>query len=318
MEFETKIKEMDVWLCKQSFFDEGRRRLDLKEESVHFSHPAYGYIEEVQTVAGSFFVNHVRAHLSRPLDIEMRVDEGAVQMNFFTSGGRNMPCHDLRYLSGFTLQGQVPATKVPFEFLSVAIPKRTYFSLMRSLDIENPRPYFSILPDKSRLPDIFRPATQMSAAMMSVVRDMYACKRDGHFRRLFLEAKVTELIVLQHEQLIALADFHTRISTIDIEKMHQARSLILENLTSPLSLADIARQVGTNEFKLKKQFKEIFGTTVFGYLNELRMNDACRKLQEAELNVKQVAELMGFKTPNHFNSAFKRHFGYTPGKVLKK
>ncbi|MBP1650338.1 MAG: AraC family transcriptional regulator, partial [Bacteroidetes bacterium] len=103
----------------------------------------------------------------------------------------------------------------------------------------------------------------------------------------------------------------------DIDKMHHAKEIILKQLYNPCSLIDLARQIGTNEFTLKKGFKEVFGTTVFGMVSDIRMEEAKALLLSGEKNVTEISELIGYKHPAHFNTAFKKKFGITPGKFLK-
>lgn len=85
----------------------------------------------------------------------------------------------------------------------------------------------------------------------------------------------------------------------------------------PLTLSGIARDAGLNEFMLKKGFKELFGLTVFGYLNELKMNYARQMLLESQCTVYEAAYTMGYNEPYNFSKAFKKHFGYLPGELKK-
>ena len=73
----------------------------------------------------------------------------------------------------------------------------------------------------------------------------------------------------------------------------------------------------TNSFKLKKQFKMVFNTSVFHYLTELRMEYAKQLILEEEYSVALVSEELGYKNPQHFTVAFKKIFGYLPSKLKK-
>jgi AraC-like DNA-binding protein len=59
----------------------------------------------------------------------------------------------------------------------------------------------------------------------------------------------------------------------------------------------------------------LFGTTVFGYLTDIRMQEARRLLVDEKLYVGEVAERMGYQQPHHFTAAFKRKFGVLPKKI---
>jgi AraC-like DNA-binding protein len=73
--------------------------------------------------------------------------------------------------------------------------------------------------------------------------------------------------------------------------------------------------IGLNDFKLKKGFKELFGTTVFSYLNELKMDYAKRLILDEKKTIYEVAMTLGYSEPHHFYAAFKRRFGYSPGEL---
>ena len=74
----------------------------------------------------------------------------------------------------------------------------------------------------------------------------------------------------------------------------------------------MAQYVGTNEFTLKKGFKELFGTTVFNFWNDAKMAEAKKMLLNGSMNVSEVSDLVGYKNPRHFSAAFKRKYGMIP------
>lgn len=152
--------------------------------------------------------------------------------------------------------------------------------------------------------------------MYQVIQDIIHCKRKGLFKKIFLEAKVLELLLLQLEQLCDETSAHTLLKKPDIEKMYAVRDYILDNLTNSCSLIDLVHKVGTNEFTLKKGFKELFGTTVFGFWNDAKMEEARKMLQTKQMNINEVSDAIGYKNPQHFSTAFKRKFGVVP-KSLK-
>lgn len=152
--------------------------------------------------------------------------------------------------------------------------------------------------------------------MMAVLHELLNCMYTGYCKRMFVEAKVIELLMLQFEQCEQdEAPAAAGLKQTDIEKMLHARDLILQNMECPCSLIDLAHMVGTNEYYLKKHFKQVFGTTVFGYLNSYRMEQARKMLLEGDKKVGDIASTLGFKYAAHFTTAFKKHFGYLPQKI---
>jgi AraC-like DNA-binding protein len=155
-----------------------------------------------------------------------------------------------------------------------------------------------------------------------ILYDMLHCPLDGRYKQLFLRAKTTELLAIQLEEYEQRAGVKQRnklpksLKQEDVERMHHVRDIILSNMHSPCSLIDLAHQVGTNDAYLKRHFKEVFGTTVFGYLHVVKMGEARKMLMEGR-SVSEVAYLIGYKHVAHFTRAFKKHFGIVPNHVRR-
>ncbi|WP_185287953.1 AraC family transcriptional regulator [Chryseobacterium lactis] len=92
---------------------------------------------------------------------------------------------------------------------------------------------------------------------------------------------------------------------------------MVNNLNQNCSLIDLAHQVDTNEFTLKKGFKELFGTTVFNFWSDTKMEQAKKMLLEGDLNINEISELVGYKNPRHFSTAFKRKYHVIPSQLKK-
>jgi len=71
--------------------------------------------------------------------------------------------------------------------------------------------------------------------------------------------------------------------------------------------------VGLNDFKLKKGFPQIYGTSIYKYLLHHRFDQARHLLEEGRMNVSEVAYAIGYSKLDHFYRSFKKRFGITPG-----
>ncbi|SHE57952.1 helix-turn-helix transcriptional regulator [Pedobacter caeni] len=166
---------------------------------------------------------------------------------------------------------------------------------------------------------LFKQALPVTPAMKRIISEMKTCPFSGLTRKIFLEAKVHELFALQLDLCDVYANIGQKqsLKSADIEKIHAAKNYITLNSSTPCSIIELAHKVGTNDFKLKKGFKELFGTTVFGYLQQVRMEEARQFLQEKEKNVGEIAELLGYQNLSNFTAAFKQYWGYPPSTILK-
>ncbi|QYO64242.1 AraC family transcriptional regulator [Leptolyngbya sp. 7M] len=130
-----------------------------------------------------------------------------------------------------------------------------------------PRELWQIL-DGQFLP-LYLQTGAMPAAMKLAAQQVLHCPYQGWTKQLYLESKAIELLALSFDQLTdtsSPASAKNMLKPTELERIHQASQILLSNLEQPPSLLQLARLVGLNDYKLKVGFRQVFGTTVFGYL----------------------------------------------------
>lgn len=163
-----------------------------------------------------------------------------------------------------------------------------------------------------------------TGGMQTVLQQILHCPFQGITKRMYLESKVWELMVLLVEQELKLHE--TKKSTYcihslkpdDVDRIHQAKDILLQRLDNPPSLIKLARQVGLNDCTLKRGFRQVFGTTAFGYLHNYRLEQARQLLEERRLNISEIAQVIGFANRSYFAAAFRKKFGVNPREYLSK
>lgn len=148
---------------------------------------------------------------------------------------------------------------------------------------------------------------------MQTFKDIIDAKMMGNAAKMYIESKILEnLSLFVYNTQKASSGNRQLISESDRSKMYQVRDIIHEQYQDIPSLKQLALMVGSNECKLKSAFKNIFGTTVFGYLFDYRMALASQFLLDTKLTIQEIALLVGYEHQSHFCSAFKRRFLSTP------
>lgn len=153
--------------------------------------------------------------------------------------------------------------------------------------------------------------------MRQLIQSIIDCPFSGALKHLFLLSKSIELLVLQ-------ADCYERSPTqpfikhtADKEKLFAAKAILEANLESPPTIRQLSQQIGMNDYKLKKGFKELFDTTVFGFIHQNRMQLAKQLLLDTDKTAKEIAYETGYSSPQHFSRAFKKEFNTTPNRMRK-
>lgn len=100
--------------------------------------------------------------------------------------------------------------------------------------------------------------------------------------------------------------------TADEVVLQAAMRLLRRRLAEPLSLDEVAREVGTYDKRLSAIFREHLGTTVFAWLREERIQRSRRLLVETTLNMQDIALEIGFRSACNFTTAFRERMGVTP------
>lgn len=153
--------------------------------------------------------------------------------------------------------------------------------------------------------------------IQQVINEIINCNYQDELKELFLLSKSIELLVLQadtYEQ----QDSDKFIKTAkDKQKLIEAKELITSRIENPPTIVELSKLIGINEYKLKKGFKELFGTTVFGYIHKMRMSMAKKLLLGTDKTAKEIAYEAGYSSPQHFANAFKKEFGISPNSVRK-
>lgn len=157
----------------------------------------------------------------------------------------------------------------------------------------------------------------ITPAMQTALDQLLHCPFSGLTRQLYLESKCLELVALKLEQLSHHgSNSPMKLKLDDVERIHQATVILSDRLENPPSLIELARQVGLNDYKLKVGFRQVLGTTAFGYLWAVRMERARQLLIEGRLNVKEVARSVGYVNQSRFAAAFRKKFGVNPKSYL--
>ncbi|MDR3318024.1 MAG: helix-turn-helix domain-containing protein [Clostridiales bacterium] len=103
----------------------------------------------------------------------------------------------------------------------------------------------------------------------------------------------------------------------DIRKFRHIRDAIIfmnNNYKIKISVNDIANSVNISPSYLTAVFAEEIGISPLQYLLMFRIANACRLLQQKELNVSDVAYRVGFGDPLYFSRVFNKFKGIAPGK----
>ena len=97
-----------------------------------------------------------------------------------------------------------------------------------------------------------------------------------------------------------------------------AHYILNREFLSAITVEQVALRLGVTRSTVFRQFKAAYGLSPKDYLNSLRLERACRLLENGRASVKEVAHLSGYESPHHFGRAFRKHFDVSPTQYAEK
>ena len=279
---------------------------------------------ELIEIDPSCYVLRAKNDTDAALDITHTVAQNFLQFHFCLKGQMNFKYNQGSYTFPLNEDHSIllynPAKELPIDvelspntwLVSVLISITKFHALFSSdadhipfLSSENSaKKYYDNLPFTSSI------AVVLSQVLQSKIHDS--------IKALYIKGKVYELLSLYFnksedpsvEQCPFLVDEE------NVRKIRKAKEIVLERMTDPPSLENLAVEIGLSLKKLKEGFKELYGDTIYAYLLDHKMEEARRMLNSQKYNVNEVGLKLGYSTASHFIAAFKKKYGTTPKKYL--
>lgn len=158
----------------------------------------------------------------------------------------------------------------------------------------------------------------LSPEMHDVARQILDKRIHYDLQDLFYRIKAEELIYhffVELNRRDKLSVYPVNIE--DLKKIYSIRDEVIEDLSINPNLTKLAQSHRMSESKIKRLFKQIFGTSVYNYYLTIKMDHAGVLLSENRRSVSEVGYLLGFSNLSHFAKLFERYKGLKPKKYAK-
>jgi AraC-like DNA-binding protein len=107
-----------------------------------------------------------------------------------------------------------------------------------------------------------------------------------------------------------------RISKHDVRQLMQVESILTRDIHNrPPTITKLAHAAAMSSAKLKKLFKEVYGTSIYAYYQKQRMTVARELLLSGNFSVKEVGVQMGYANLSNFAAAFRKEFQILPSEI---
>ena len=327
MKIKSKIEGSDDWLFIEEISDNYSPNTPLSEKNVNIKSLPAQKLVNYQLSAGGLFLVHSTMQFNNNVKVLSEVEGETITSQFIfygtnphadkkdaKSNRREGSRHNIRYIP--SIKGKYPMVPdIEYKYFLLVLSKQYYFHLIDQHSLLHTDFVREIL--KGKYTSFAAKDLPVTTEMKRVINDICECKRTGELKRMHTESRILELLMLQLEQMQSGAEEVDRyvIKQDDLRKLERAREILDAEYTYPPTIIELSKQIALNEFKLKRAFKEYFGTTIYGYVTRLRMEEARRLILEEKKSVGQVAAAVGFNHQSHLTDAFKRYFGILPSEI---
>lgn len=132
---------------------------------------------------------------------------------------------------------------------------------------------------------------------------------------LFIRSRAYNLIVSFFSKIANRKDAGVVPGIVHYDRITQVEMMIMENLKELPKLGVIAGTVNMSVSSLLRQFKLIYGKSIYEYYVEKKMELAKKMILESNHTVKEIAEMMGYNQASPFIESFTKYHGYSPGRL---
>jgi YesN/AraC family two-component response regulator len=163
-----------------------------------------------------------------------------------------------------------------------------------------------------------------SSTAVELIGTLHKLRESHHNHQEHFQLKTSSimmefLITLSRELTSSFLHFDNPVSTTRSTRMiHDLLSFFQSNYASGISGKIVEEKYNCNFDYINRMFKKATGTTIFAYLNDLRISKAKLLLSDGTGKISEVAEKSGFRDVYYFSKVFKKYTGITPGTYSRK
>jgi AraC-like DNA-binding protein len=195
---------------------------------------------------------------------------------------------------------------------------KTYQSFNLRLSSDLLEPFKEVFPQLDYGFDKPLPPQWLTPLMKQIIYQVLHANYEEKTLRFYFEVKLKEylleLLLNTHNEKPGTRVGLTLRETKAIQDTH---AYILSHLDKHFTITQLARHVQINEYTLKQGFKKLYGIGLFECLQNARLENARELLLHSDDPIKAIYTQAGYARITSFITAFRRHFGYTPGSLRR-
>ncbi len=98
----------------------------------------------------------------------------------------------------------------------------------------------------------------------------------------------------------------------EAHRIHKVYDYVLKNFNSKIKLEKVAELANMTQTSFSRYFKTRMNTSFSEFVKEVRINYACKRLEDESASIETISYESGFPSLTNFNKQFKQCIGKTP------
>ncbi|GBF74129.1 AraC family transcriptional regulator [Paenibacillus sp. 598K] len=144
----------------------------------------------------------------------------------------------------------------------------------------------------------------------------YNDKPDGYED--VLKLQLCELLIQIHRSYKDVYHGQPHPDSYKLSLIRESIHYMRGNLSASLQLTELSQQALLSKSYYSALFKQVTGRSVIDYLQQLRIEEACRLLAGTDRAVSDIAEQVGYADYRFFNKTFQKITGMTASAYRKR
>jgi AraC-like DNA-binding protein len=137
----------------------------------------------------------------------------------------------------------------------------------------------------------------------------------GSLGYLYLDGKLLELLSVYLGEVLELDILmgkNISMSRTERTAIMETKRIIDSQLAFAPSCKELSRMVHLSVPKLSQGFSSLYGISIHQYIIDQRLAHAAQLLLDGDMNVSEIAAIVGYGKPSNFAAAFKKRYGVVP------
>ncbi|MBU3184539.1 helix-turn-helix transcriptional regulator [Clostridium estertheticum] len=141
----------------------------------------------------------------------------------------------------------------------------------------------------------------------------------GHIKRGYFKIKVLELLLfLSGVNLDSERLAQKYFSKYQVDRVKSIKKYLVENICQRITLDELSQKFDIPLTSMKICFKGVYGTTIYSFIRNYKMQSAAMLLKQSDKNIIEIAGMVGYDNGSKFAGAFKKVMNVTPKEYRNK